>query len=208
MPRGRALQVAEDATLPIRKSVRRLRWFRASFQDQIDKIAAETGVTYALDGPTLAAAFLDWLRAFEAQKPHAPEDRRAFVGFAAGLMLRTLLRHRPLTATALPPGADATNPAYFWPEGYVCVAYCLNIRSAVLEQDFHEDRRMAPAMGEIRNWWSFRENVAQDPSLGIAFLDLFAGDDPDWVTPDIFQSRDLGLMAPRFFERRSLRAEK
>jgi len=204
---GQALQQVDDAALPIRKSVRRLRWFRTSFSDQIDKIAAETGVAYRLDGQKLAAAFLDWLRGFEAQKPGAPQDRRAYVGFAAGMMLRMLLRHRPLTATAQPEGADKTNPAYFWPEGYVYVAYCLNIRSAVLEQDFHEDRRIAPAFGEIRNWWSFRENVSQDPALGVAFLDLFAGDAPDWVTPDVFQSRDFGLMAPRFYDRRTIEAD-
>lgn len=197
----------DEAARPVRKSVRRLRWFRASFAEQTDKIAGETGVVYALDDQRLTAAFLDWLRAFEAQKPGAPDDRRAYVGFAAGLMLRTLLRHKPLTVTSIPEGADATNPAYFWPEGYVYVAYCLNVRSAVLEQDFHEGRRLAPALGEIRTWWSFRENVAEDPSLGIAFLDLFAGEEPDWVMPEAFHPRGVGLIAPRFYERRAIGSE-
>ncbi len=198
----------DDAThRPIRKSVRRLRWFRTSFAEQVEKIAAETGVDYALDDAKVAAAFLDWLRAFDAQKGGAAEDRRAFVGFSAGLMLRMLLKHRPLSATGRPEGADMSNPAYFWPEGYVYVAYCLNIRSAVLEQDFHEDRRVVPALGEIRAWWSFRENVSQDPSLGIAFLDLFAGEEPDWETPEVFQAKNLTLAAPRFYERRVIAEE-
>lgn len=198
------LEIHEETGRPIRRSVRRLRWFRASFAEQVAKISGETGVVYAIEDQKLAAAFLDWLRAFDAQKAGAAVDRRAFVGFSAGLMLRMLLKHKPLTVQARPEGADLSNPAYFWPEGYVFVAYCLNIRSAVLEQDFHEDRRIAPALGEIRAWWTFRENVAQDPGLGIAFLDLFAGDVPDWETPEVFHARNLTLGAPKFYERKSL----
>ncbi len=199
-----SLQIDDAARRPIRRSVRRLRWFRASFAEQLAKISAQTGVDYDIDDQRLAAAFLDWLRAFEAQKAGASVDRRAFVGFAAGLMLRMLLKQAPLSVRHVPAQADATNPAYFWPEGYVYVAYCLNIRAAVLEQDFHEDRRIAPSLGEIRAWWSFRENVAQDPALGIAFLDMFAGDEPDWEMPEVYQARSISLAAPRFYERRTI----
>ena len=83
---------------------------------------------------------MEWVRAFDAQKPASPQDRRAYVGFAAGLMLRALIQQNPLSVVV----ADAGNPAYFWPEGYVYVAFCLNVRAAVLAQDFHEDQRLAP----------------------------------------------------------------
>ena len=114
-------------------------------------------------------------------------------------MLQALVRGRPLTVRSLPPGADTSNPAYYWPEGYVFVAYCLNIRAAVLAQDFDEARDTAPAMDEIRSWWSFRENTDADPSLAIAFLDLFSGEDPDWTTPGVFAPERLKVDAPRFF---------
>ncbi len=185
----------------MRKLVRRLRWFRTSFREQLERIAAQSGVRYRLDERRLTAAFLDWLRAFEAQKPRSPRARRAYVGFAAGLMLQSLVRHAPLSVEALPEEADRTNPAYFWPEGYVYVAYCLTIRAAVLQQEFHEDLHTAPELHEIRSWWSFRENVEEDAELAIAFLDLFAGDVPNWSMPSFFCERQVRLAAPRFFRR-------
>ncbi len=191
-------------TQPVRKSIRRLRWFENSFRQQVSKTCDETGIDLAIDDRKLAATFINWLRAFESHKPQHETDRQPFVGFAAGLMLRALIEHAPLGVRSKPDDVDDTNPAYFWPEGYVYVAYCLNMRSAVLEQDFHEDRKVAPELDEIRTWWSFKENVANDPALGIAFLDLFAGEKPDWTKPGVFRSRDVGPTALRFYERKTL----
>ena len=198
------IQTEQEDRRPVRKSVRRLRWFKASFHEQVDALSQVTGVTFDLDDRKLAAVFFDWLRAFEAQKPQNPEARRDYVGFAAGLMLESLVRWKPLTATGLPPAPDTSNPAYFWPEGYVYVAYCMNIRAAVLEQDFDEARDTAPAMEEIRTWWSFKENTAEDPALAIAFLDLFSGEDPNWSMPTVFTSDKLQIDAARFYVKEPL----
>lgn len=187
------------SSLPVRKSVRRLRWFIAAFEHQVAEIAAETGNAFEIDRKALPATFVEWLRAFEAQKPHNDTDRLPYVSFAAGLMLRALLRHKPLRATAMPTGCDRSNPAYYWPEGYVYVAFCLNVRAMVLEQDFHEKQSLVPALSEARTWWSFRENVEDDPNLAIAFLDLFAGEEPNWQMPDKFQPGKVRLIAPRFY---------
>ncbi|GAB5375884.1 MAG: hypothetical protein AcusKO_23460 [Acuticoccus sp.] len=187
------------SSLPVRKSVRRLRWFIAAFEHQVEAIAAETGNTFEIDRKALPATFVEWLRAFEAQKPANATDRLPYVGFAAGLMLRTLVRHKPLRATAMPTGCDLSNPAYYWPEGYVYVAFCLNVRAMVLEQDFHETQALVPALSEARTWWSFRENVADDTNLAIAFLDLFAGEEPNWAMPDKFQPGKVKLIANRFY---------
>lgn len=186
---------------PVHKAVRRLRWFIASFRDQVARTSAETGVEFTVDEAALSAAFVAWLRAFDAQKPSDPADRLPYVGFAAGLMLKTLIRTKPVAAEALPAGADTTNPAYVWPEGYLYVAYCLNIRSLVLEQDFHEKQDVVPALGEARTWWSFKENVTEDPAQAMAFLDLFAGDEPDWTTPDIFRGGQTRRIAAQFYRR-------
>ncbi|MGP9789259.1 hypothetical protein [Roseinatronobacter sp. NSM] len=186
-----SLQVHGTDRPPVRKAVQRLRWFHKSFHDQVAQCAQTTGVSFAVDDKKLTAGFIEWLRAFEAQKPQNADSRRAYVGFAAGLMLRTMIRHTPLTATRLPDRFDATDPAYFWPEGYVYVTFCLNIRAAVLEQDFHEDQRLAPELTDLRSWWSFRENIRHDPSLAIAFLDLFAGEVPNWTMSAVFQSAQL-----------------
>ena len=185
---------------PIRKTVRRLRWFKQSFAEQVDLISQETGVTFEISDQRLAAAFVDWLRAFEAQKPSDPRSRRPYVGFAAGLMLCTLIAHDPLAVERLPETIDKENPAHFWPQGYVYVAYCLNVRSAILEQDFAEDRVLSPVLSDIETWWSFKENVREDNTLSIAFLDLFSGDEPNWAAPGLFQVGDLRALAPSFYQ--------
>ena len=187
------------SSLPVRKSVRRLRWFIAAFEHQVEAIAAETGNTFEIDRKLLPATFVEWLRAFEAQKPQSDTDRLPYVSFAAGLMLRTFVRHKPLRVTAMPTGCDRSNPAYYWPEGYVYVAFCLNVRALVLEQDFHEKQALVPALSEARTWWSFRENVAEDANLAIAFLDLFAGEEPNWSMPDKFQPGAVRALASRFY---------
>lgn len=71
------------------------------------------------------------------------------------------------------------------------MTFCLNIRAAVLEQDFHEDQRLAPGLTDLRSWWSFRENIKDDSSLAIAFLDLFAGEVPNWTMSAVFQSTQV-----------------
>ena len=193
-----ALHVLGDADRPVSKAIRRLRWFVRSFREQVAQSAAATGVQFAIDDARTTAVFIDWVRAFDAQKPASPQDRRAYVGFAAGLMLRALIRKNPLTVISQPAVADGDNPAYFWPEGYVYVAFCLNVRAAVLAQDFHEDQRLAPELTELRSWWSFRENVSEDPSLSIAFLDLFVGEDPDWTMSAVFRPSETRQIIARF----------
>ena len=176
-------------TPDIRHAARRLRWFAASFARQIAVLSADSGVAYAIDRKKLAAAFVAWLRAFDAQRPHADADRRDFTHFAAGLMLRELIRHDPVSATALPPGADTANPAYYWPEGYAYVAYCLTVCDAVLGQEFNAALTMTPELDDIGYWWTFRENTRDDASWAVAFFDKFSGREPDWDAPELFFSR-------------------
>lgn len=184
---------------PIRKSAQRLRWFVTTFADQVARTERETGNSYAVDAPKLAQVFAEWIRAFDAQKPSRIEDKAAYVGFAAGLMLRTLVQHNPVTLGQRPDGADTSNPAYFWPEGYLYVAFCLNVRGLVIEQDFAGVQALSDAVDDTRTWWTFKENVDQDPRMAIAFLDLFAGEEPNWDMPELFQSGQAARLAPQFF---------
>lgn len=174
---------------PLHKAARRYRWFVQAFDYQREATAKETGNTYEVDNERLTEVFADWLSAFEAQKPEDGKDNLAYVGFAAGLMLRSLIRHKPVRCTAKPEDAAADNPAWFWPEGYLYVAFCLNVRGLVLQSDFHGEQRPSDLLGEMRTWWSFKENVSEDPSQAIAFLDLFAGDEPQWQMPQVFHAR-------------------
>ena len=194
-----SLPDAASREQPLRKSAQRLRWFVEVFEKQVRSTETQTGNRFRVDRSALAQVFAEWLRAFEAQKPTHEDDKPAYVGFAAGLMLRTLIKHKPVTLVERLGGADETNPAYFWPEGYLYVAFCLNVRGLVLETDYHSEQHPSEALNEARTWWSFRENVHDDPSLAIAFLDLFAGEEPEWTMPDLFRSGRVREIAGRFY---------
>jgi hypothetical protein len=189
-------------TKPLHKSAQRLRWFVGAFESQVEKNALEFGNQFTVDTTALAEVFAEWIKAFDAQKPTGQADKTAYVGFAAGLMLNALLRHKPVSLKSKAKDADDTNPAYFWPEGYLYVAFCLNVRGLVLENDFASAQNISPNLNEIRTWWSFRENVTEDPSLAIAFLDLFAGDEPEWFMPKLFRTGRAREIENRLYAKR------
>lgn len=178
--------VPEDQSL--RKSIQRLRWFKSTFEEQVDAASVRTGITYRLNSQILTECFLAWLRQFEASKPKDPNHRYAYVGFAAGKMLKQLLIKKPLEVVELPKSADPELPEYFWPEGFVYVSYCLNVRQSVLRQDFDANQEESSKLSDVRTWWSFKENVNEMPDYAISFLDLFAGQEPNWASPGMFNS--------------------
>lgn len=195
------LPEAQTAEQPLRKSAQRLRWFVDAFECQVRRIETRTGNLFSIDRGALARVFAQWLKAFKAQKPAQDSDKPAYVGFAAGLMLRTLIKHKPVSLARRPEGADESKPAYFWPEGYLYVAFCLDMRGLVLETDFHSEQHPSDALNETQIWWSFRENVQEDPSLAIAFFDLFAGGEPEWTMPGLFRADRVREFSGRFYSK-------
>lgn len=196
IPRG-------PGTLPLRKSARRLRWFKETFYRQTTLLSGQTGISYGVDDKALRNAFLSWLTAFEAQLPTREQDRPDYVNFAAGLMLRELVKAKPARIKSLPSDADMSNPAYYWSEGYLYVSLCLNIRAAILEQDFDFESVSSPDLVDLRTWWSFKENVGEDVNLAIGFFDHFAGVEPSWSVPSIFSARKANRFGELYFQRHS-----
>ena len=201
MPRpGRSIAHAPLVTRPpslgqgsVRQAVRRLRWFRRSFREQVANIAAGSGMDLEIADDRLAEVFVSWLRRFEAQKPADAGARRAYTRFSSGLMLREMLRADPLTVRAAPKVTDARDPAHFWPQGHAYATYCVNVRAAVLAQEFGETLELAHWWNDVEAWWSFKENVEQDPPLAIPYLDLFCGDEPDWAFPNLFSAEPVAI---------------
>lgn len=185
---SQAPSISDTSGVPLHKSAQRLRWFVDAFQQQMSETQTQTGNRFALDTAAMTEAFAEWLRAFEAQKPHHDADKPAYVGFAAGLMLSNLIRINPVRVTEIAPDADTARPAYFWPEGYLYVSFCLNVRGMILEKDYHAAQHPNAALDELRTWWSFRENARENASTAIAYLDLFAGEEPEWNMPELFRS--------------------
>jgi hypothetical protein len=174
---------------PLRIAVRRMRWFRAAFQRFVEATGQEIGSRFVVDDAKLAAIFVRWMRAVEAQKPSDRTARRDYFEFAAGLMLRELTGDMPVTAATAPGKAKPDSAAAFWPEGYVCTMFCLTVHSAAMAQEFHAKTEFAPAINDLRHWWSFKENADQDSRFSVGFLRMMLGNQPDWVLPDVFRAR-------------------
>lgn len=195
--RGLVRDALPDTREPVRVAARRLRWFRAALGHHLDQLGAALGCRFALDDAKLAGIFVRWLRAVEAQRPADPAERRAFFEFAAGLMLRELVADMPLRAAGPATGADPGSAAAFWPEGYACVTFCLAVMLAAVAQEFDEEAAVAPAIDDLRSWWSFRENAAQDPAVSVGFIELLLGHEPNWLLPGVFSARLHRELGPK-----------
>lgn len=174
---------------PLRIAVRRMRWFKAAFLRYVEATGQELGCTFEVDEVKLAAAFMRWLSAIEKQKPANKAERRDFFEFAAALMLRELTADLPIRAASPPQRAKAESAAAFWPEGYCCTTFCLSVHSAAMAQEFQSVTELDPAIDDLRQWWSFKENTAKDASFSSGFLQMLLGHQPNWVMPDVFRSR-------------------
>lgn len=64
-----ALHALKDSDRPVRRAIQRLRWFVRSFREQLARTSAATGVQFVIDDAKITAVFMDWVRAFDAQKP-------------------------------------------------------------------------------------------------------------------------------------------
>ena len=176
----------------LRHRVRHLNWFRRCFRRHAILMAKQRGIAIEIDRRRLAETFLSWIEAFNRQKPYAALDRRDFSLFAAGLLLRELVKTRPVAARFSTKATDREDRALitdFWPEGFLYTNYCVNVLGAVMQQEFGETLSLAKAASDLRAWWSYRENVRENPSLAIAFLDELVGGEPNWQLPDAPEDR-------------------
>lgn len=185
-----------EGVADIRHRVRQLRWFKTTFKQHARLIGGRYGVAYEIDDGRLTEAFLNWAENFSQNLSFSDLDRRDFMTFAAGLLVRELLRSAPARAVEppadiLPNGpADATGPiARSWPEGFLYTNYCLCVLHIVLEQE-GVVLTLPTLADDLRVWWSYRENVSDDPSLAIPFLDLLIGNEPNWYFPASVISRE------------------
>ena len=90
--------------------------------------------------------------AFDNSKYLATVDRRDFVIYAAGLMLKELVAAAPLKATAekehglADPPIEIDHQLKRWPEGYAYTSFCLSVAAAILKE-MGEEEPVAAAKG-------------------------------------------------------------
>ncbi len=174
--------------------LRRLRWFRATFRTNARAVSLAYRLRFEIDDTKLATVFLDWIETVETERRFAAVDRADFIVFAAGLVLRELIRQSPAKASGdAHPAAETDNEmaeiVRFWPEGFLYTNYCVSAIAAIHEQEFGTTPAIDACADDLRTWWSYRENATEMPSYAIAFLDRFLGSEPNWILPDSARSR-------------------
>ena len=170
---------------------RRFRTILWSFERNMELLFKGTGLTVEVDHAALAEAFSRWRMAFDNSKYLASTDRRDFVIYAAGLMLKELIEAQPLKAMAdlkqqlseLPGEID--HRLKRWPEGYAYTSFCLSVAAAILKEMGDEEPASAAKADDPKFWDSFRENTLESPSMAVAFFDLVCGQEPNWEAPDV-----------------------
>lgn len=178
--------------------VRALSYFKRHVALGIAGIARHHGLTARFDERLATRVFLSWIDALVCQKAQADVDRRDYIVFSAGMLLKTLVELRPIRVPSLPAKHD--DPAHLWPEGALATAYCVSVLDAVLTQEGFGGVTVSPIADDPATWQSFRENVSEDPRLAIPFFDLFIGNEPNWVQPTWARARAAQIAAARFPE--------
>ena len=185
-----------SASHDVRHQVRHLGWFRNSFKRCTGLITKDWGIGFVVHDEALAVAFFDWTDAFAQQRRYAELSRKDFADFAAGLLLKELIKNKVCAAChpsglIIPSDADArvADIIKFWPEGFLYTNFCLSVLNAVMQQDFDSVVEMQPIIEDLGTWWSFRENATEDASLAVGFLDTFIGNEPNWVQPGFAAAR-------------------
>jgi hypothetical protein len=167
--------------------VRRFRTVLWSFERNMDLLFKNSGLVAVVNHEALADAFSRWRKAFDNSKHMANVDRRDFVIYAAGLMLKELIVAAPLSARE-----DHANAAAYldqrlrrWPEGYAYTSFCLSVAAAVLKEMGDTEPVSSQKTDDPSFWDSFKENTLQTPPIAIAFFDLVCGQEPNWDAPDV-----------------------
>jgi hypothetical protein len=167
--------------------VRRFRTVLWSFERNMDLLFKNSGLITFVNHEALAEAFSRWRKSFDSSKHLADVDRRDFVIYAAGLMLKELIVAAPLSARQDDANltADVDQRLKRWPEGYAYTSFCLSVAAAVLREMGDTEPVSSQKTQDPSFWDSFKENTLESPAVAIAFFDLFCGQEPNWEAPDV-----------------------
>ncbi|MCB8881388.1 hypothetical protein ACELLULO517_14155 [Acidisoma cellulosilytica] len=184
--------------------LRRLHFFDEHFCGHMDALAARLGLSVTIDRLKLTDAFLRWGEDFNRQRNLASVNRRDFMVFTAGTLLAHLVEAQPVSvqqksqsSLTEAPDDEVQKIIAFWPEGFLYTTYCISVLQTVIEQDEKQALPVSEIAGDLRNWWSFRENVREDRWNAIGFFDLFVGAEPNWAAPAIAAHRPAMRAKPR-----------
>jgi hypothetical protein len=153
----------------------------------MDLLFRNSGLVAVVNHEALAEAFSRWRKSFDNSKHLADVDRRDFVIYAAGLMLKELIVAAPLSAREDDSNISVNVDQRLkrWPEGYAYTSFCLSVAAAILKETGDEEPTSSQKTDDLNFWDSFKENTLETPATAIAFFDLVCGQEPNWDAPDV-----------------------
>ena len=162
-------------------SLRRWTWCSENLP-MLMQVLANTGPIDHLpvvNRAALAHAFWSWAATLDAYADLEALDPVDCAHFQTGMLLAQLLQHRPLRLQ----GATRDEEVRLLTDAALTLlaAWLQAIGASPCSDNTHE----LPAA----RWSSYVENVTEDASAAVAFLDLFTGLEPVWRCPTIPSER-------------------
>lgn len=154
-------------------------WFRPAFGRALQGGAAAPSSLWTIDEAGLAKAFFSWAESVELYASYEAVDSADFRHFMLGLLLQRLLEAKPPVLEGAPPALAAVPLTRF----VLTLLQALHVNAGTAALTLDEAALSGP------RWDSFLENVAEDASNAICFLDQMTGLQPAWQSRSLIEHR-------------------
>jgi hypothetical protein len=154
-------------------------WFRPAFGRTLQDGIAQPSSIWSIDEEGLAKAFFSWAESVELYAPYETVDGADFRHFMLGLLLQRLLEAQPPVLRDTTPALAAVPLTRF----VLTLLQALHMNAGTAALTLDEAALAGP------RWDSFLENVAEDASNAICFLDQMTGLQPAWQSRSLIEHR-------------------
>lgn len=155
--------------------------FREGFAISLAKLSTMTGDEIESDERALKAAHERWIsRLTSTRAGMRPRPARVSLAIASSLVEVLLTSGHVFTfwhKSQTQAGRSMDRLMDFWPEGIASFHYGLSFYGLLI---LPEPLEPPHKIEDLSLWWSVKENLAEDIGMVAPFLELFAGQTPNW----------------------------
>jgi hypothetical protein len=165
---------------------------RDLLQQCCEEYAGRHGVRIEVDERHFATAFFAWLDVVSSSADYRARNELDYFQYVYGVLLRELLHKgvvRLVPGSAQGADASPDDIPNWWPVGYLLTGFCVGMFRQTAQQECMVEVATADAYANPKIWQSFREHVAEEASLAIAYFDKFMGTEPNWREPRAIENR-------------------
>ncbi len=178
------------------EQLQKLTTCRELLQRCCDEHAIRHASHVEIDERQFTAAFFAWLDLIARHEDYRARNCADYFHFVFGGLLSELLRSGALRSPDMALPAAQASPddiAEWWSTGYVLTCFCIGTLQQIARQECGVLLEPGEAMARPKVWHSFRENVAGEPGLAIAYFDTFMGLEPNWRMPGAVSGRPAAM---------------